>query len=464
MRHVAPADITAADLPDWMDRHHVDIIRTEATNLDGISFGKYVKREKFLGALPVGHAVADVALALDMEGVPLTTLWHPYRSAVLGDVVLRPDLTTLLTDGRDPDLAHVICDVTAVDGSPIELCPRTLLKHQQAALRDAGYEAKVAFELEFCLFREDFDTARARGFKDLTPAGARPQNGVYHTRAALAGKPFMDALVKRLNWRDIAWEAWNAEASTGQFELNFAPASPVTAADQLIRARQLLYEVAQDLDCSVTVMPSPSAHTASGLHIHHSLQRNGEAAFAASGGQLNETMQHWLGGLMATLPGAVSLLCPTINAYRRFEPFSAVPVTPTWGVENKSTAIRVVERSATQTRIEHRVASSEANPYLAVATILAGGLAGLSGQLAPPEPCDDLAWGLPAHVPRLPASLAQAFAATGNCAQLAAQLGDGFISYWCGTREHEWLRFHHAGGDTGAAPTDWELERYFALF
>ena len=101
MRHVAPLDIKAADLPDWMDRHHVEVIRTQATNLDGVVLGKHLKREKFLNSLPEGHTVADVALALDLDGVPYTTLWHPYRHSVMGDVLLRPCLLYTSPSPRD---------------------------------------------------------------------------------------------------------------------------------------------------------------------------------------------------------------------------------------------------------------------------------------------------------------------------------------------------------------------------
>ena len=466
MRHVAPDDIQAADLTDWMDRHHVEVIRTHATNLDGVALGKYLKREKFLGSLPDGHAIADVALAMDLDGVPFSTLWHPYRHAVLGDLMLQPDLRTLLTDGHDPDLAHVICNFVSLAGEPIELCPRTLLGGQVDALNAAGFESRVAFELEFFLFEEDFATARAQGFQNLTPVTNRPQHSVFQTRAAQAAKPFMDVLTKRLNWRDIAWEAWHAEAAPGQIELNLVPAAPVAAADALVRARQLLYETAQELGCSVTCMPCPLAHESSGLHIHHSLYRQAAApvpAFETNAGNLNDTMRFWLGGLMQSLPGAVSLLCPSVNAYHRFEPFSAVPVTQTWGVENKSAAIRVVERGA-NTRIEHRVASSEANPYLALGAILAGGLAGLAGEINPPAATNNLAWGLPDAVPRLPRTLSSAFRATARDTLLRDQLGSGFVDYWCGTREQEWLRCHQAEAITSDAPSAWELERYFGLF
>lgn len=448
-----------------MDRHHVEVVRTHASTLDGVAIGKYLKRETFIAALPAGHAVADMVLALDMGGVPYPALWHHSRNAVLGDILLRPDLSTLLTDGTDKNLGHVICDFTTAAGEPVELCARTQLRQATARLEDAGYEARVGFELEFFVFEESFREARAKGHHNLTPLAARPGHAVYQLRAAQAGRSFMDIVLKRLNWRGIRWEGWSSEASAGQFELNFAPMAPLVAADAVVSTRQVLYEVALEIGCSVTFMPQPVAGESSGMHIHHCLLNRGDntPAFASADGSRTEAMDHWIGGLMATLPGATSFFCPSINAYRRLQPFAAVPVTPTWGEENKSAALRIISRSPAQARIEHRVGAADLNPYLALAAIFAGGLAGLENRTSPPPEFKGLAWGLPPEADRLPASLSLAFAATHDDLLLRSALGDSFINYWVGTREHEWLRFHQVGGDSGSTPTEWELGRYFDL-
>jgi glutamine synthetase len=164
------------------------------------------------------------------------------------------------------------------------------------------------------------------------------------------------------------------------------------------------------------------------------------------------------------MPGAVSVLAPTINSYRRMVGFAAAPTTPTWGEENKSTALRVISRSEKLARIEHRVASADVNVYLALAVILAGGLAGLDRAIEPPAEHPGLAWGEPPGTLQLPASISRAADELERDPLLADVLGHPFVDYWLGGRRWEWLMFHTAGGDEVATTvTDWELNRYFEL-
>src|SRR5205085_6588944 len=150
----------------------------------------------------------------------------------------------------------------------------------------------------------------------------------------------------------------------------------------------------------------PTDDYGNGMHVHHSLRREGNAAFfdEQADDRRSSTMRHWIGGLVATMPAAVSLLDPTVNSYRRMVGFAAAPTTPTWCEENKSTALRVISRSEKLARIEHRVASADVNVYLALAVILAGGLAGIDGAIEPPPEHAGLAWGEPPGSPKLPAS------------------------------------------------------------
>ena len=106
----------AAELSEWLDRHHVDVVRTFATTLDGPAIGKYVHRNKFSKTLPQGHALSDMALSMDLSGFPHVTFWHEERLGVFGDIYLRPDLDTLISDGTDPNLGHCICDFATESG------------------------------------------------------------------------------------------------------------------------------------------------------------------------------------------------------------------------------------------------------------------------------------------------------------------------------------------------------------
>lgn len=448
----------------WMDEHQVELVRTHATNLDGVGVAKYLNRTKFLKTLPEGHSIGDMALAMDLTGTPHITFWHDFRHGQVGDIHVRPDLTTLVTDGKNRQLAHCQADFTDVEGAAISLCPRTILRRITHQLADAGFKARAAFELEFFLFKNSFARARSSGYKHLQPIGASSGPNIYLARNAYHAAEFMQEVTHRLNAFGIDWESWSDEGGAGQVELNFPPQAPVEAADIIVRARQLIYEVAVDFDMSVTFMSNLGPGFSNGLHIHHSLQdMNDQSLFVDEHGRTPLLLQ-WVAGILKTMPAATSFLCPTPNACRRLKDFSAPPVTSSWGEENKSAGLRLITRTPAIARIEHRLASSDANPYLALAVILAGGLAGYLGKMTPPPELQIVGWGLPDEIERLPSSVIKATEALSADQHLGDIIGHDVIDYWINTRRHEWLSFHASGADPDAEnPTPWEFERYFEL-
>lgn len=453
-------------LEDWFDRHHVEIIRTFATTLDGMAIGKYVHRNKFAKTLPEGHAISDMGAAQDIAGQPHMTFWNNDRANVFGDIIMRPDLSTLISDGTDAALGHCFCDMTNTDGDPLAICSRSTLKRLVDELAALGYSMKATFELEFFLFAESYAEIERKKFRLMKPVTATPQPNIYMLRNAYHATGFMTEVMKRMAWKGISYEGWSDEAAVGQFELNLVPTDPLMAADNVMRTKQILYEVAVDMGYAVTFMAKPSEAYGSGMHVHHSLQRDEEAVFFDDSREGNRTalVEHWLAGILATLPAAVSFLCPSVNAYRRLAEFSGAPNVATWGIENKSAALRLITTTAGASRIEHRVGSADLNPYLALAVIMAGGIAGLRESLELPPPHNTLAWGLPDDIERLPDTISKATAKLTADERLTNVLGRDLVDYWVRTRELEWLAFHTEGGDADAkAPTPWEFKRYFAL-
>ena len=173
---------------------------------------------------------------------------------------------------------------------------------------------------------------------------------------------------------------------------------------------------------------------------------------------------NWVAGILQTMPAATSILCPTINSYRRLAEFAAPPVVACWGEENKSAALRAITRSDSLARVEHRLAAGDANPYLALAVIMAGGLAGHQHNLTPPPELNSMGWGLPDEVERLPRHIMRAVDAMTQDNFLAEILGQDVIDYWINTRKLEWLSFHSDGADAEATETTpWEYQCYFEL-
>ncbi|MFT5014600.1 MAG: glutamine synthetase [Dinoroseobacter sp.] len=456
------------ELNDWMDRHHVAVVRTHGTNLDGTGIGKHLQRDKFLAYLPKGHGMGDMAMTMDHSGALHMMMWHHERQSNLGDIYLRPDLDTLIYDGTDPDLGHCICDLTHASGDPLELCPRSTLKKLVAEMADSGYHASCTFELEFYLFKESFEDLRAAKYRRLTPISALQQGGgIYSIRNAFQVKPFMKELISRMEWQGIQWESWNDEAGSGQVELNLCPLSPVQMADTVVRVKQMVYEVACDLGHAATFMANLGGTFGSGMHMHHSLSdEKGDSLFFDPDSEDNRTelMRAWTAGIVDTLPAAVSFLCPTVNSYRRFKQFAGVPTTQTWGEDNKSTALRLLSTSAKATRIEHRLAAADVNPYLALAVVFAGGLIGAEQNRHLIPEYTGLAWGMPASDRDLPSTIKAAAEATKNDTLLKNKLGESLVDYWAKTREAEWLAFHTQGADAASPePTLWEYQRYFEI-
>ncbi len=458
----APPD--SASIGAWLDAHDVRTIRTEGVSLDGVPIGKHLHRSKFEHSLPLGPALTELAFGYDVGGTPFLAWWDEWRRDALGDIHQRPDLTTLVAAIDRPSTANVIVDHVDIEGNPLPVCSRSLLARMVDGLAQRGLTAKCAFEIEGMVFDEPLKAARAKGFRNLPPLST-PAPLAYLLHNSHLQRAFMHAALARLDALGIAWEAFSDEGAPGQFEVNLEPADPVTAADRAMRARQVLREVAIDLGYCVTFMAKATPEYGNGLHVHHSLSdRDGAPVFHTAGGEQNETMRHWIGGLIATMPGATSVLCPTVNSYRRLVGWAAAPTTATWAEDNKSTAVRVLTRSAAASRIEHRLAAADANVYLVLAVVLAGGLAGLRHSIEPPPAFPYAGWGLPEGYPHLPNTITKAADALDADGYLHEELGAGFVEFWTNTRRWEWLMFNTTGGDASAdAVTDWELKRYFEL-
>jgi len=447
----------------WLERHRISSARLLATNHDGLVLGKYVAASKLASSFETGFTFADTCFGVDPGGaVALGWDWGGWRGEVT-DIRLLPDPETLVEDPELTGLASVICDYTDLDRRRLPACYRGLLRALVERLAGRGYSVSVAPELEFMVFAEPIEVARAQGFRDLTPLGGGVRVTYLMSRSHEM-TVFMDAVVRRLEALGIDWESWSNETAPGQAEINLAPADPVATGDAVTRAKLALREVAAELGHSVTFMAMGiDEHLGGGMHLNLSVHSEGRNAFYedAAEGQRSELMRRWLAGMLATLPGAMSFLTPNVNSYRRLVELTGPPMTVTWGEDNKSAALRTVTRDPATARIEHRVPSADCNVYLALASALAGGLIGIEDGLEPPPELAGMAWMLPpGAVPRLPSSLRSAAAALAADGRLAEVLGEDVIAYWLGSREWEWLAFHTTGGDPDEV-SEFELRRYF---
>ncbi|MFD0140799.1 MULTISPECIES: glutamine synthetase family protein [unclassified Streptomyces] len=435
-------------------------VRIEATNHDGSFLGKTLAPKKFASGLNSGFAFADLLFGLDLGNAPAFGFAFPDWRGHLDDVYFRPDMSTLVE--WEPGLDAVIGDYWLKDGTPVPICPRNLAKRMTGRLTSLGFTATVAVEIEATVFEESVHEARARGYRDLTPLGGSAGTA-YHLAKSKDWTGYMKAVADRLDAVGIEWEAWSDEDAAGQIEINLAPGDPITVCDAWARTRQIMREVAFDLGHTVTFMAKPTAGYGQASHINLSLQRDGANAFYAVEGP-SETMRHAIGGLLATIEGNTSIVLPQITSYRRLVDLSGPPVTASWGISNKTTAVRAVCGHPAYSRLEYRVPGADANLYLALAGVLAGVIAGLERKIEPPEPVAEMAWCMPpGEITRLPDTITKAAAALEADPILRGLLGSDFVDYWVGSRRWEWMQFHTTGGDPFAELSEWESVRYFEL-
>lgn len=448
-----------SEVSDFLRDREINTIRLEATNHDGALIGKNVSPSKLRSGLTSGFAFADVAFGLDLGNLPQFGFAYPQWRGNLPDVFLRIDPSTLVEWSRGR--ASVMGDFWLPDGSPLPVCPRNLLRRMTEKLATLGYEAKVAVEIEATVFEESIHVARSRKYRDLTPLGGSA-GFAYHVARSKDWDDYMLAVARRFDELGIEWDVWNDEAASGQVEVNLVAGSPMSVCDSWARARQVMREVAHEYGHSVTFMAKPTEEAGQASHLNLSLQRDGVNLFYQDAGP-SPIMRQAIGGLMATLPGATSIALPQITSYRRLVSLTGPPVTVSWGVDNKTTAVRAVVGHPAYSRLEHRLPGADANLYLVAATILAGIIAGLTHELEPPAEVTDMAWCLPDGLPPIPPTMSKAADALSHDQLLAETLGAEFVDYWVGTRRWEWMQFHTNGGDPSVELSEWESLRYFEL-
>jgi len=434
-------------------------VRLEATNHEGSLLGKNVSLAKFAASKDSGFAFADVLFAIDLSNeIVLGDAFPDWRGNIY-DIQMIPDMTTLVE--WKPGLDSVIGDYWLKDGRPVPICPRNLVRKMIDRLSSLGYTATVAVEIEATLFEESVHEARERGYQGLTPLGGST-GATYHLARSKDWVDYMEAVVARLDQLGIDWEAWTDEAAPGQTELNIAVTDPLRLCDNWARTRQVMREVAFERGHTVSFMAKPTAGFGQGAHINLSLQRDGVNQFFAEDGP-SELMEHAVGGLLATMEGATSVVLPQITSYRRLVDLTGPPTTVSWGVNNKSAAVRAIVGHPKYSRLEYRLPGSDVNPYLTLAAVLAGVLAGIERQIAPPAEVTDMAWCMPEDgiIKRIPDTISKAGAALDADPLLREYLGDEFVDFWVASRRWEWMEFHTKGGDPFAELSAWESTRYF---
>lgn len=454
---------SAADLPAALDRHGIRTVVLGGSDTHGVMRGKRLPTRQFARVLAEGLALCDVFWVMHVDESDLVarpdghTGYFPTERQGYPDILARPDLDTLRVVPWQPDTALVLCDWHLPHGAgPVPISPRTVLARVVERARDMGYEPLSALELEFYLLHEKPGTHHHKRAAELVPLQDRPS-----TYGVVLGslQEHIGGLIRnRMLDYDLPIEACNPETGPGQFEINLRYAPSLPAADHAFLFKSAVKEVAAQHDLLATFMAKPNTEWAgNSCHIHISLrdeQDDGAFFDAADPDRISTTMRHFAGGVLATMREFTALMAPTPNSYRRYVPYSWAGTTATWGIDNRSVGLRVIAEGDRGTRVEHRQPGGDANPYIATAALLAGGLHGVANKIEPPSLTAVDAYALPAdEVPSLPGSLAEATDLLAGSGPAREWLGDEFVDHYVAMKRAE-LRAQ------STAVTDWEVARY----
>ena len=449
-------------------QHSIVTVKIGGADLDGVYRGKRVSAEHFLDAAAEGFPQCDVLFGWDIQDTVIGSLPFSNWETGFSDIIMKPDLATFAVVPWEEGCASVVCDFYTEHGDPLPIAPRFVLQRvlQQAQAASAaggsaaggGPRPLMAAELEVRFFREDLESLRAKNFSDLRPLS--PGLNCYSIHHASIDEPVIGRLRQMLNAYGIPVEAYNREHGAGMYEINLRYTDALRAADQTMLYKSATKEIVAQTGAVATFMAKYADNVdGCGGHIHQSLWSPDGAHSLFWDDQaphhISDTLRHYIGGVLTTLPELMLMYAPNVNSYKRYLAGTWAPTNLTWGLDNRTCALRVIASSPRAIRIENRVPGADLNPYLAFAASLAGGLHGIEQKLEPPPVAKGNAYQL-ADAPPLPRSLPEALALF-RSSELARRLfGDQFVDQYVAFRQWEVERHQRA-------VTDWERRRYFEM-
>lgn len=425
---------------DWLSFRSIEDIECITPDQAGVARGKMMPSKKF---------TSDTSLALP-SAVFMTTISGSYPEDGNGfhypdndgDLRLLPDLSTLCTVPWETDpTAQVICDLVYQNGAYVEYTPRNVLRHVVQAYTDMGLQPVVAPEIEFYLVQKNPDP----DYPLSPPVGrsGRPIGG--GQGYSIAGINEFDELIDDIyhfsEAQGLEIDTLIHEEGAGQLEINLRHGDPVKLADQVFLFKRTIREAALKHDIYATFMAKPiQGQPGSAMHIHQSINdlTTGQNIFAAENGNETDAFRFFIGGLQRHMPAALVMLAPYVNSYRRLIPDVSAPVNVRWGYDNRTTAFRIPRSSPEGRRVENRIPSSDANPYLALAGSLACGLLGLKNRIVPDDPAV-ASVNLKEVV--LPRNLIEAVVLFEEDEALRALLGDTFVNTYAAIKRQEFETF-----------------------
>ena len=457
-----------ADIKQLIEEGKVEYVKIGASDIEGVYRGKRVAATHFLHSLDEGFGQCDVLFGWDIGEVVLPNLKFSNWERGFADIVMKPDLATFALVPWEEHVASCVCDLWSEHGEPVSISPRYVLQRVAARARAMGYEALAAAELEFRFFRENQVSLRDKDFgPNLTPLN--PGFNCYAISQASADEHLLGRIARMMRDWGIEIEGYNREHGPGMYEMNMRYADALSAGDKTMLFKTGAKEICHDLGLTASFMAKwNDQEDGSSGHSHMSLwDRSGDRnAFwdESAQDQMSTTMRSFLAGVLDKMPEFMVLYAPVINSYKRYVEGTWAPLNTTWGLDNRTCAVRVINVNRGAIRVENRAPGADANFYLVFAATLASGLYGIEQQLELPERLDGNAYDAATvaralergHIRPLARNLSEATDLFEQSEVAKAYFGADFVEHFVATRRWEVSEYEKA-------VTNWDRKRYLEL-
>ena len=434
-------------LRNQVDAGEVDTVLLALCDMQGRLQGKRLTARHFLAEVAEhGAEGCNYLLAVDVDMNPVDGYEMASWERGYGDFVMRPDLSTLRPVPWQEGTVMVLADLYWDDGRQVVASPRQVLRGQLARLAQRGWHANAGTELEFMLFRESYESAWHKGYRELDPAN------LYNVDYSLLGTARVEPLIRRIRncmeAAGMAVEDSKGECNFGQHEINFHYAEALRTADNHAIYKNAAKEIAADAGMAISFMAKFNEREGSSCHIHFSLADDDGPLFARD----QPVFEAFLAGQLACLRELTLLLAPNINSYKRYAKGSFAPTAVAWGKDNRTCSLRVVGHGAGQ-RMENRAGGSDLNPYMALSALIAAGLHGVENGLALEPAYEGNAYDADGK-PHLPRTLREARDLFADSDVARQAFGEEVVRHYVHAADIELDAYD-------AAVTDWERFRGF---
>lgn len=445
-----------------LEAEGVNKVKIALTDIDGVLRGKYLSLKKFKSVAKATGGFCDCVLGWDCEDQlydnAAFTGWH----TAFPDALFKIDLSTERRMPEESDVPFFLGEFVHQSDPLHPICPRSLLRRILQRAENMGLGVKYAFEYEFFVFKENPHSVREKNYQNLTPLS--PGMFGYSILRNVWLSELFNEFIEYFKKLQIDIEGLHCETGPGVWEAAIAYDTGITPADKANLFKTLSKTFFQKRDMIATFMAKWSmAYPGQSGHMHQSLYNleTGKSVFYDEDRPhcMSDMMRHYIAGIIKYLKFFLAMSAPTINSYTRLTKGAWAPTSATWGIDNRTAALRAIPGDEHSQRMEFRVSAADGNPYLVAAAVIGAGLKGIEEKLSLGDPVAGNAYEIQEKLPeelQFPTNLRDAIRLFSQSAAARELFGNEFVDHYVSSREWEVREYEKF-------VTSWQLNRYFEI-